>query len=186
MIEQQSGQLTTVTTICNYSKYQTSEAASDTADEATSGAADEAAGGAQDKKVNKGKKEKNNTGGSALDFSELPDGFTESVVRDFVEHRNKIKKPLTQRALTLCLNCAATAHKFGLTPDQVLEETVAQGWQKPNPEWVAKKINNTPQRDNVTPIRKDGAVRDESGQIKGWWMFGGTEFVPNPQYRRQA
>lgn len=56
MIEHQGGHLTTVTTICNYSKYQASEAAGGAADEAS----DEAAGGAQYKKVNKGKKGKNN------------------------------------------------------------------------------------------------------------------------------
>lgn len=34
--------------------------------------------------------------------------------------------------------------------------------------------------------RQDGPVKDEHGKIKGWWMFGGAEFVENPEYRRSA
>lgn len=187
MIEQQSGQLTTITTICNYGKYQASDTAGEAANEAARGATDGAADGAQDKKVKKEKKEKNTTGGSALDLSNLPGGISEKLARDFIEHRKSIKKPLTQLALKLCLEAAATAPSHGLTAETVINETIIAGWMKPNPEWVAKRVSSQAPANNVTPMkRKDGAVRDENGEVKGWWMFGGTEFVENPDYRRSA
>lgn len=185
MIEQQSGHLTTITTICNYSKYQAFDTAGEAPDEAPSGATGGATGGAQYKKVNKGKKEKNNTGGSALDLSNLPDGVSEELALDFIEHRRKKKSPLTQRALNLCMDAAAKAPDHGLTPEQVIDEAIARGWLKPEPEWAAKSLGSQTKSSNVTPIkRKDGAVMDENGEIKGWWMFG--DFHPNPEYRRSA
>ena len=78
MIEQQTGHLTTVTSICNYNKYQaydtTGEATDDTTDESTGGAPDEATGGAQYKKVNKGKKVKNENKGRRE--TPLPNDFS--------------------------------------------------------------------------------------------------------------
>lgn len=181
MIEHQGGHLTTVTTICNYSKYQANEAA----DEASDGAPGEAADGAQDKKDKKDKKEKNNTGGSALDLSDLPDGVTEELARDFIEHRRKLKSPLTQRALNLCMSAAAKAPDHGLTPEQVIDEAIQRGWRKPEAEWAAKSLAKQAPASNVTPMkRKDGPVRDENGDIKGWYMFG--DFHPNPEYRRAS
>lgn len=133
------------------------------------------------------KKEKNTTGGSALDLSNLPNGVSEELALEFIEHRRKIKKPLTQHGLNLCMQAASKASEHGLTPEKVIDETIVAGWMKPNPEWVAKRLGSQAPASNVTPIkRKDGAVRDERGQIKGWWMFDGTEFVENPEYRRPA
>jgi len=85
------------------------------------------------------------------------------------------------------MQAAEKASEHGLTPEKVINETIVAGWMKPNPEWVAKRLGSQAPASNVTPIkRKDGAVRDEHGQIKGWRMFGGTEFVENPEYRRPA
>lgn len=173
----------TVGTILNTEVYDinASEQGEQRADEGRS-RGDQGASNKKDKNV---KKEKNTTGGSALDLSKLPDGVSEELARDFIEHRKQIKKPLTQRALDLCLGEAAKAPDHGLTPEEVINETIVAGWMKPNPEWVVKRLGNQAPANNVTPLkRKNGPVRDEHGQIKGWWMF--EEFHPNPEYRRPA
>ncbi|MBL3825132.1 MULTISPECIES: hypothetical protein [unclassified Marinobacter] len=81
MIEQQTGHLTTITSICNYEKYQAYDTTGEAAGEATgeasdgapSGASDGATGGAQYKKGNKGKKE--NKGNKGKSETTLPDDF---------------------------------------------------------------------------------------------------------------
>ncbi|MCK2149492.1 hypothetical protein MYE70_10485 [Marinobacter alexandrii] len=178
MIEQQTGQLTTVTTICNYSKYQTSDTAGEAANESPSEAADEAAGGAQYKKVKKDKKEKNNY---TVEFGQ----FWEAYPR-------KEKKSEALKAFQK------------ISPDQELLDRIisdvkarasSPDWAKENGKFVPHPTTYLNQRrwedetpaNNVTPLkRKDGAVRDEHGEVKGWWMFGGAEFVENPEYRRPA
>jgi len=154
MIEQEAGHLTTLTTICNYEKYQGYDTAGDTTDDTTddtaNGTADGTADGTQHKKVNKVKKEKNTTG---LDLSALPEGISEQTAKDFIEHRKLLKKPLTQRALNLCMTTAAKAPSHGLTPDQVIDETIIKGWMKPEPEWVANSLSKQ-QPGNVTQFRR--------------------------------
>lgn len=67
MIEQESGHLTTITTICNYEKYQGFDTADETTDDTADGTPGDTAGGTQHKKgnkvnkVNKGKKGKPET-----------------------------------------------------------------------------------------------------------------------------
>lgn len=83
--------------------------------------------------------------------------------------------------------------------DRIISDVQARAqthdWTKENGKYVPHPTTYLNQQrwedeapaSNVTPMkRKDGAVRDEHGEIKGWWMFGGTEFVQNPQYRRPA
>jgi len=192
MIVQEAGHLTTITTICNYSRFQDSNTADSTANDTTGGTADSTTGGTQYKNVKKDKNEKNTTG---LDLSALPEGISEQTAKDFIEHRKLLKKPLTQRALNGCMATAAKAPSHGLTPDQVIDEAIIKGWMKPEPEWVAKSIAKD--GGNVTPIRKtvdgkpceynlqpSGSVLDSQGIVKGW-EFGGV-FCDNPEYRRQA
>jgi hypothetical protein len=78
MIEQEAGHLTTLTTICNYEKYQGYDTAGDTTDDTADGTADGTAGdtadGTQHKKVNK-VKNVNKVKKSAPETT-LPEDFT--------------------------------------------------------------------------------------------------------------
>ena len=58
MIVQEAGHLTTITTICNYSRFQDSNTADSTANDTTGGTADSTTGGTQYKKVKNVKNEK--------------------------------------------------------------------------------------------------------------------------------
>ncbi|HAC30683.1 MAG TPA: hypothetical protein DCF82_23195 [Marinobacter hydrocarbonoclasticus] len=77
MIEQERGHLTTITTICNYEKYQGYDTAGETTHDTTDGTAgdttDDTAGGTQHKKGNKGKKE--NKGNKGKSEKPLPEDF---------------------------------------------------------------------------------------------------------------
>lgn len=178
MIVQHSGHLTTLITICNYEKYQ----GFDTADGTTDDTADDTAGsttdGTQHNKVNKGKKEKNN--------------YTVEFEQFWKTYPRKEKKS------------EALKYFQKISPDQELLDRIiadvqararTHDWTKDNGKFVPhpttylnqKRWEDETPASNVTPFkRKDGAVRDDHGQIKGWWMFDGTEFVENPEYRRPA
>lgn len=80
---------------------------------------------------------------AALDLSNLPDSVSPEAVKGFIEHRRALKKPLTQRALTLNVNEALRAAEQipGLTPDQALDEAVLAGWQGVKAQWLANRLN---------------------------------------------
>ncbi|PAU79202.1 replication protein [Halomonas salipaludis] len=80
-----------------------------------------------------------------LDLSQLPDGVSLEAVEGFIEHRNTLKKPLTQRALTLNVNEALRAAERipGMTADQALDETVMAGWQGVKADWLARRQGAT-------------------------------------------
>lgn len=80
-----------------------------------------------------------------LDLSQLPDGVSAEAVEGFIEHRKALKKPLTQRALTLNVNEALRAAERipGMTADQALDETVLAGWQGVKADWLARRQSSS-------------------------------------------
>ncbi|MCG8517525.1 MAG: helix-turn-helix domain-containing protein [Pseudomonadales bacterium] len=82
---------------------------------------------------------KTESGKLELDLSSLPEGVSQELVQAFIEHRKSLRAPLSQRALALCLGAAETAPTYGLTPTEVIEETIMNGWRKPEPAWVARR-----------------------------------------------
>lgn len=183
MIEQQSGHLTTITTICNYSKYQaydtTGEATNDTADGATGDTTGDTTGGAQYKKVNKGKKEKNNY---SVEFEQFWSAYP--------------RKEKKSEALKSFQKISPDQELLARIIADVQARSRTHEWVKDNGQWVPHPTTYLNQRrweDEAPKLRgidggkkREGAVRDDKGQIKGWWMFEGTEFVENPEYRRPA
>lgn len=81
---------------------------------------------------------------AALDLSGLPDSVSAEAVQGFIEHRRALKKPLTQRALTLNVNEALRAAEQipGLTPDQAFDEAVLAGWQGVKAQWLANRLRS--------------------------------------------
>ena len=160
-IEQHSVQHTSIITICNYEKFQTSDTADGTPDGAIGSTPNSTPNstpdGTQEKKGNKDKKVKNDSKGSALDLSKAPEGVSEETAKDFISHRKALKKPLTQRAFDLCMGQASKAGEYGLTPEQVIEEAMARGWQLPKPEWAAKSLGVRPNL-SVVPSQDSSQV----------------------------
>lgn len=179
MIEHQGGHLTTVTTICNYTKYQASEATVGAADEASDGAPDEATGGAQYKKVKNEKKEKNN--------------YTDEFDQFWKAYPRKEKKA---EALKSFKKISPDQELLDRMISDVQARSHTEDWTKDEGKWIPHPTTYLNQRrwEDETPKlrgidggkKRDGAVRDDKGRVKGWWMFGGTEFVENPEYRRSA
>lgn len=64
-----------------------------------------------------------------IDFSELPECIPLETAKAFVEHRRAINKPLTQYAFKLNMKVALKAFEWDLTPDDVINETIASSWQ---------------------------------------------------------
>lgn len=77
---------------------------------------------------------------TAISFAQLPEGITPELALDFIEHRKKVKAPLTQKAFDLAMGLAAKAASVGLTAEEVINETILSGWRKPDPQWVANKL----------------------------------------------
>ncbi|MFC0268552.1 replication protein [Kushneria aurantia] len=79
-----------------------------------------------------------------LDLSQLPAEVSAEAVQGFIDHRQALKKPLTQRALDLNVKQAlqAAAQIPGLTPDMALDETVLAGWQGVKADWLARRLSH--------------------------------------------
>jgi plasmid stability protein len=98
-----------------------------------------------------------------LDFSQIPESIPIEVAEAFAEHRKILKKPLTQYALRINLEKAATAQEFGLTPQQVVEETIAAGWLGIEPEWVANRKKSSQRANSKQIDMKDTGWFDSIG-----------------------
>jgi len=88
------------------------------------------------------------------DLSNLPDGVTEGSAKDFIEHRKKLKAPLTQHALDLAMAEAVKAPAIGLTPVDAINETIQAGWKGIKIEWLKNRIggnNNAASQQTHTP-----------------------------------
>lgn len=92
---------------------------------------------------------------TAISFAQLPEGITPELALDFIEHRKKVKAPLTQKAFDLAMGLAAKAASVGLTAEEVINETILSGWRKPDPQWVVNKLakGGANYGGNVSPIR---------------------------------
>ena len=65
----------------------------------------------------------------------------EDVATEFIDHRELIKKPLTQGAFNRAVNAALKCQFSGLcTVNEAFEITIDNGWQGVTPEYIANKI----------------------------------------------
>lgn len=90
-----------------------------------------------------------------LDLTNLPEGVSVDAAQAFIDHRKALKKPLTQRALTLALGEAVKASQAipGMTPDQAIDEAILAGWQGVKAQWL---INRQDGNGMPTRARHDG------------------------------
>lgn len=179
MIVQHTGHLTTLLTVCNYEKYQAFDTADGTTDSTADGTAGSTTGGTQHNKVNKGKKEKNN--------------YTDDFEKFWTAYPRKEKKA---EAVKVFAKIAPDQELLDRMISDVQARARTEDWTKDGGKFIPHPTTYLNQRrwEDETPKlrgidggkKRDGAVRDDKGEIKGWWMFGGTEFVENPEYRRAS
>lgn len=80
-------------------------------------------------------------------------GVSDEAALEFIEWRQSIKKPLTQRAfdraMMVCLKCNM---ELGITADQALEVVIDQGWQGVVFEYIKKHLANRKHAINTMPV----------------------------------
>ena len=72
-----------------------------------------------------------------LSLEEIPQEIPIDLVKEFIDHRLALKKPLSQKALNLNITAAMTSGEYGFSPAHAIEHTIQSGWQKVEPKWVA-------------------------------------------------
>ena len=94
---------------------------------------------------------------------------SEDAAKEFIEHRQNIKKPLTQRAFDRMLKRAVECSRYGYTPDEAIEATVDNGWQGITPEYLAASKSR---RMQAIQEASEGGTRDrgliEDLQDRSW------------------
>lgn len=85
----------------------------------------------------------NKSSSKNISFEYLPDDISIETAEEFIEHRNLLKAPLTQRAFDLAMEEAAQAPSIGLTPEQAIDETIAAGWKGIKIAWLEKRTQDT-------------------------------------------
>lgn len=116
-------------TICKYDDYQRVSLPDDATNDSGSDA-----GATQERRKVEGKEDKeSNSGGSAL--AELARVLSEDRAKAVIEHRKKLKKPLTVHAARLI------AGKFAQVPDPnaAADAMIANGWQGFEPSWLENR-----------------------------------------------
>lgn len=84
------------------------------------------------KKINK----KSNA--NAFNFSNWPTEPSEDIWADYVKHRQRLKAPLTQTAVTRLGNEVHKAAELGFSVDDFLAECMMRGWRGGKAEWLKK------------------------------------------------
>lgn len=85
------------------------------------------------KKINK------KTNANAFNFSNWPSDPDEDVWADYIKHRQKMKAPLTQTAVSRLGNEARKATALGFSIDDFLAECMMRGWRGGKAEWLEDK-----------------------------------------------
>lgn len=75
-----------------------------------------------------------------LSLSDVPFEL-HSAVKEFIDHRVNLKKPLTQDALKRFLSAvSSTSTELSMSPESVIAETIDAGWQSVKPEWMRNRL----------------------------------------------
>lgn len=87
-----------------------------------------------------------------------PDGLSDELWREWVQHRRAKRAPITARSMKLIVNEAARA---GWTVEAALTETMLRGWSAFKAEWVIgkgkKTLHSFEQVDYTSGLSPDGA-----------------------------
>ena len=70
---------------------------------------------------------------SSLCLSDLPDHINFQLMADYIDMRNSIKSPMTQRALTILINEVSRLETLGHDPTALLEAAILNNWKSVYP-----------------------------------------------------
>ena len=78
----------------------------------------------------------------AISLDHLPDGISRDAAQEFIDHRNQLKKPLTQGALDRAMDLTiSVGKKLKMHPDDVIRATVDAGWSQINQDWINTRLS---------------------------------------------
>ena len=114
----------------------------------------------------------------SLDCADIPLTILQPI-KEFIDHRINLKKPMTQAALSrLVTSVEKTAKELELTSETVITETIDAGWQSVKTEWLRSRLgtDNDPARSgrhtrkneqaNLTPAQRTQAIREQQRQLE--------------------
>lgn len=77
---------------------------------------------------------------AGLDFSKAPFGISHESIQNWIEHRDILKKPMTQRAFDLSLsNFTSVANELQCGIDWLIDYTIDAGWLSVKADWVRNR-----------------------------------------------
>jgi hypothetical protein len=104
------------------------------------------------------KKPKKNLWGS-LDCSAIPDEILEPV-KEFISYRQSLRKPLTPEGLKRFIKAVyRSADVVGITPGEVITETIDAGWQSVKANWLLNRLGDSNAQTQPQPGRNTGTYQ---------------------------
>ena len=73
----------------------------------------------------------------------LPVEISVDTAKEYIDHRNNLKKPLTQNAFARNMNQAVTwQFELSTTAELIITEVIDAGWQWAKLEWLKKRLGD--------------------------------------------
>lgn len=158
MIVQQTTQLTSIITICNYDDFQGLDSEGDTPSSTADGTPDgtpnehqtvqQAVHKQECKELKNDKNVKKTTSApvgshvKSLDFSSWPEMPSEQTLEDWTAMRKRLKAHVSQTVITRFSKELHLAVSAGVSVDECLAECVTRNWRGFKYEWMAKQQNS--------------------------------------------
>lgn len=77
----------------------------------------------------------------SCDLSTLPSyGISEECAKEYIDFRERIKKPLTARAFKMAIKESIKCEMLGITAEEAIDLTVYWGWQGVDYDYIKKKL----------------------------------------------
>lgn len=96
-----------------------------------------------------------------ISLEKLPLEISPDVAGEFIELRERLKKPLTQGAFDRAMREALRGVHFGLSANEVIRECVDAGWQGIKVQWVLnRRAAMQPNRNLAPPNMRASPVHD--------------------------
>ena len=134
-IKQQKSNLMSLITIVNYTIYQEQKTPKKTPEKTPE---------RHQKDTNKNDKNDKNDKNNTPTFKvQAPDWLDSILFNDFLEHRKKLRKPMTERAKEIFVRKVDNLRSKGFDPTELIETAIERGWQtvfEPKDENKSKKI----------------------------------------------
>tara|TARA_R110000787_G_scaffold59374_2_gene134621 strand:+ start:801 stop:1532 length:732 start_codon:yes stop_codon:yes gene_type:complete len=94
------------------------------------------------KQLNKQPNKQNNIY-KKISLDSLPVEISVDTAKEYIDHRNNLKKPLTQNAFARNMNQAVTwQFELSTTAELIITEVIDAGWQWAKLEWLKKRLGD--------------------------------------------